>query len=393
MLHCYTFSNFQSFREPVKVDLRLGQKIPHTDWTAVADTGDRVSKLMAIIGPNGGGKTALLKPLPFLNWFVANSFQTHPDTPIPLAPHFSTPDAPSEFEVIFDFDEKLWRYELVCTQQRVLREALYQRRERFNYVFIREWDASTQSYTIKQQDFGLAPREAKKVRANASLISTAAQYGVPLATRMASVFVVSNVSFMGRRTMDESALVTAANYFSANPEHSQKMSALLASWDLGLSDVEIREIAAATPEEPNRKIWYPFGKHRSTKGDAMLPFAVESSGTQGAFVLLSHLLQALEFGGVAVIDEFENDLHPHMLEPILDLFGNPSTNPHNAQLIFTCHAIEVLNLVLKSQVALVQKDDNCESSACRLDEIEGVRSDENHYAKYMAGAYGAIPNL
>jgi hypothetical protein len=33
-----------------------------------------------------------------------------------------------------------------------------------------------------------------------------------------------------------------------------------------------------------------------------------------------------------------------MLEPILDPFANPATNPHHAQLLFTCHAIEVLNL-------------------------------------------------
>lgn len=127
--------------------------------------------------------------------------------------------------------------------------------------------------------------------------------------------------------------------------------------------------------------------------EATLHFLYESSGTQGAFVLLFRLLQALETGGLAVIDEFENDLHPLMLEPILDLFGNPSTNPHNAQLIFTCHAIEVLNLVQKCQVTLVQKDEDCESSACRLDAVVGIRNDDNFYAKYMAGAYGAIPNL
>jgi hypothetical protein len=120
---------------------------------------------------------------------------------------------------------------------------------------------------------------------------------------------------------------------------------------------------------------------------------MESSGTQGAFVLLSRLLDALEMGGLAVIDEFENDLHPHMLEPILDLFANPSTNPHQAQLLFTCHAVEVLNLIHKSQVMLVQKDADCESSAIRLDAVVGIRNDDNFYAKYMAGAYGAVPQI
>ena len=393
MLHSYSFSNFQSYREEAPRDLHLSQKTAMTDWTAVTATGERLSKLMAIIGPNGSGKTALLKPLPFLNWFIASSFQSQPDALIPLAPHFAMPDQPSEFEVVLDFDGKLWRYELRCTQKRVLYEALYQRRERFNYVFVREWDEDSRTYKVKQQDFGMPPREARKVRENASLISTAAQYGVPLASRMATDYVVSNVHFMGRRSLDDTALVSAAKYFSSRPEHAAKMATLLASWDLGLSDVEIREIPAATPEEPSKTVWYPFGRHMSAKSEALLPFAVESSGTQGAFVLLSNLLQTLEVGGLAVIDEFENDLHPHMLEPILDLFGNPATNPLNAQLIFTCHAIEVLNLINKSQVTLVEKSQDCDSAACRLDEVQGIRNDDNYYAKYMAGAYGAVPNF
>lgn len=82
-----------------------------------------------------------------------------------------------------------------------------------------------------------------------------------------------------------------------------------------------------------------------------------------------------------------------MLEPILDLFANPNTNPNQAQLLFTCHAIEVLNLVHKSQVMLVQKNADCESTASRMDAVVGIRNDDNFYAKYMAGAYGAVPNF
>jgi hypothetical protein len=82
-----------------------------------------------------------------------------------------------------------------------------------------------------------------------------------------------------------------------------------------------------------------------------------------------------------------------MLEPILDLFANAEMNPYDAQLLFSCHAPEVLNILDKSQVILVEKDDQCESAAIRLDKVEGIRADENHYAKYMAGAYGAIPQV
>jgi uncharacterized protein len=393
MLHSYAFSNFQSFRERVDVDLTLSRKTRPTDWMMEAPTGQLVSRLMAVIGPNASGKTALLKPAAFIGWFVSQSFQSLPDAAIPVAPHFAATNEPSTFECVFDFDGKLWRYELSCTPQRVLHEALFQKRDRFGYVFVRDWDEDGKAYIVKQQDFGLAPQEARKVRQNASLISTAAQYGVPLATQLASDYVVTNVHFLGRRFLDDNAVLNAAEHFAARPEQSQAMSRLLASWDLGLISVELKEIASATQQDPAKTVWVPFGKHVSRDTEASLPFALESSGTQGAFVLLSRLLQALEIGGLAVIDEFENDLHPHMLEAILDLFSNPDTNPHNAQLIFTSHAVEVLNLLHKSQVMLVEKDRNCESSACRLDAVEGIRNDDNFYAKYMAGAYGAVPRF
>jgi len=258
-----------------------------------------------------------------------------------------------------DVDGKLWRYVLRCTSEHVLHESLYQKRERFGYVFIRDWDAETRTYLVKQQDFGLAPQEARKVRPNVSLISWAAQFGVPLAVRLTAPYVNTNVNVLGRVPMGSQDVQVATHHFSVHPDQRKRMEQLLSAWDLGLSGVELLELPVNNPQEPLQKVWVPFGKHKNKTTEFQLPFTLESSGTQGAFVLLSRLLQALEIGGLAVIDEFENDLHPHMLEPILELFANPATNPHQGQLLFTCHAIEVLNLVHKSQVILVQKNEDC----------------------------------
>lgn len=392
MLLSYEFSNFQSFLDPTVVDLTLDGKSRLTDWMASSPTG-HATKVMAVIGPNASGKTALLKPMAFLSWFVGQSFQSNPDLPIPVAAHFSAPNKPCSFKCTFVADERVWRYELQCTPQRVLHEALYLRRDRFGYVFVRTWSDSAQAYEIKQQDFGMAPREAAKVRQNASLISTAAQYNVPTATLIASAHVYTNVNVHGRLSIDDSTLSIAANHFAHAPNQREQMSTLLARWDLGLSDVNLVEIPTPTEHNPKATRWMPVGGHMTKHGRTVLPFSQESSGTRGAFMLLSFILPVLENGGLAVIDEFENDLHPLMLEPILDLFSNPQTNPKNAQMIFSCHAIEVLNLLEKSQVLLVEKDDQCESTACRLDSIGGIRNDQNFYAKYMAGAYGAVPRL
>ncbi len=350
---------------------------------------------MAVIGPNGSGKTALLKPICFLAWFISHSFAYGPDDDIPCMPHFSSNDLPTKFWVELVFDKALWRYELVCTHKMVLHEALYRKHDRFRYVFVRDWDEVTQSYMVKQNDFGLLPQEAKKVRTNASLISTAAQYDVPLAKSLSNTALYSNVNQIGRDGSSlDAALFQAAKHYHDNPSQFETMKELLTSWDFGLQDIEIKEHNSTDSSGKAVQRYLPFGKHKTKKHSASIPFILESTGTQSAFVLLTHLLRALETGGLAVIDEFESDLHPQMLEPIINLFSHPKYNPRGAQLLFSCHAMEVLNILHKTQVILVEKDEECESSSCRLDKIvKHVRTTENYYAKYMAGAYGAIPRL
>lgn len=396
MLHRYSFRNFQSFLDPTEVSLVLNRKVPQLDWEARCTSGQRLTTVMGVIGPNGAGKTALLKPVAFVAWFINASFHAKPEDQIPVTPHFAAAGEPTEIEFEAESDDgRLWRYVLKATRGRVLHEAVYQMKERYTYVFVRDWDEGSKSYNIKQQDFDFAPKEARRVRPNASLISTAAQYGVELAKYLASSLVQSNIAVSGRLPFrPEVELPNAAWHFSQNIEQQQDMIRLLKSWDLGLTDVQLREVTVQSLGREASKIWLPFGIHASRGGETHeLTFMDESSGTQSAFVLLSRLLQVLSHGGLAVIDEFESDLHPHMLEPILELFANPKTNPRRAQLLFTCHAAEVLSLLHKSQIMLVEKNEACESTAWRMDEVKGIRTDDNFYAKYMAGAYGAVPRL
>lgn len=394
MLHSYSFKNLLSFKDSTEVSFRLTNHAPDNGMSVVSQTGQRLTKAIAVIGPNGSGKTNLLKPLAFLGWFVSSSFQSDPKAKIPVEPHFFGKGSASEFQVEFDADGKLWRYELAVTPDRVLSESLHVKTSRlFSYVFVREWLGKGQGYRIKQQNFGFNPSDKEEVRENASLISTAAQYKVPLASQFATLSLSTNINYAGRHHFNENDVMQAASYFAGNKTASEQMSGLLRDWDLGLSEVRVKMLDLPNEKGEVQKIPFPFGVHRDGKREAELLLIQESSGTQSAFVLLARLLPVLASGGLAVIDEFEADLHPHMLVPILDLFFSPETNPHNAQIIFTCHSVEVLNLLHKSQVMLVQKDESCASEAWRLDSVQGVRNDDNLYAKYMGGAYGAIPNV
>ena len=394
MLKSFSVSNFQSFHEQVEISLELNKHAPDDNRACETSAGSRLTKALAVIGPNASGKTTLIKSLAFLAWFIKQSFHSKVDAPIPLISHFGVNNEASRFQVDFEMDGKDWRYQLVVSETRVYSEHLYCKFTRaYSYVFTRDWNTVTNRYDIKQHQFGLIQREAERVRENASLLSTAAQYQVPLALKICSMQVFTNMHVLGRHHIDDWQINGASAIYSANEHLRSVMAKLLKGWDLGLNDIRIERQSITRENGDKDEIYIPYGVHKVGDVEHSLMLKQESSGTQSAYLLLSRLLPVLSTGGLAVIDELEADLHPHMLVQLLDLFFSPDTNPHNAQIIFTCQSIEVLSLLHKSQVVLVEKDEQCQSHAWRLDEVKGIRADDNLYAKYMGGAYGAIPQL
>jgi uncharacterized protein len=390
MIHSFKFSNFHSFKETTHIDFLVNASAPNNDWIVSQDEA-RVSKVMALVGANASGKTTALKALKFALFFIQDTFNTAPGAPVLYQPHFADFETPTQFELVFSHLDIVYKYIFTLLDGMVQHEALYKKQARFTRVFERDWDNTKQTYVIKQQQFGFNPEEAKKVRRNASLISTAAQYGVPLAMALCKLNSVGNVIFTGKYPMDVD--YSANHFFNTHPEALRQAVHFLQKHDFGLSNVLLKQALQAENSISLPRHIYAVGVHTVDGIEHMIDFQFESSGTRMVFSLLSQLLQVLSDGGIAIIDELESDLHPHMLVPILELFADSTKNPHNAQIIFTTHALEILSSLHKTQITLVEKNNDCASTAWRLDSMVGVRADDNYYAKYMAGAYGAVPQF
>ena len=398
MFHKYRFKNHFSFAEETEVSFQLNRQVPASELVFQSPSGIRLSKVLAAIGSNASGKTNVLKPLAFLGWFVSDSFTSlKPEDEIPVQAHFFSDSEDSEFEIEFEVNGRHYRYWLVVNPENVMHESLHLKTSKyFSFIFRRDWHEPSSAYDIRQQKFGFAAGETEKVRPNASLIATAAQYNVPLAKELAGYFsrFHSNVNYSGRNHFEAINVLEAADFFIDRPALRTQMSEVLSSLDLGLDEVIIESLPVLGNQAGKKgKNNIPHGIHRMGRRKLALPFWYESSGTQAAFVLLEKILPALEHGGIVIIDEIEADLHPEMITAILDLFIDPDRNPHNAQIIFTCHAHEILNDLQKDQVLLVEKDPDGFSEAWRLGDMRGVRRDDNLYAKYRAGAYGAVPKI
>jgi hypothetical protein len=351
---------------------------------------------MVVLGGNGSGKTKLMQALVFLLWFINHSFRFEPDHDIPFEPHFfSLDDEITEMELEFAVEGLIWHYQVALSRKMVHTESLYKKeQQKQTIVFKRKWNEKSKSYEINGAQFKGVPN-ADTIRQNASFISISRQYDIPQALQVTSAIskYQTNIDANGYQNWAIKDLIKTSEFYEEYPVIKSKMVKLLQKWDFGLTDVAFKKIIRTQSNEKPKNITIPIGIHTFEKKTKELDFYLESHGTQSAFLLLQQILMVLESGGIAIIDELESGLHPHMLEPILDLFWSEATNPYSAQIIFTCHVAEIMNKLHKGQIVLVEKDEKYESHTWRLDQMNGVRADDNFYAKYMAGMYGAVPSL
>ncbi len=405
MIYSFSFKNYCSFAEKVTVSFEEIRKGVETNNNMFINTplGTRLSKIMIVIGSNASGKTNALKALAFVAWYVRNSFSQlvgeKTDIPTDSFLFNEKQNDVSEFELVFEQNKNVYKYILHLCRTHVVKEELYRKEETnfFNYLFKRNWNPQIEASDIVVQNLNLKPEILKKIlRKNVSLVAAAVAIKNEDLLGIAEYFerIVCNVRRKGKiwnpATLGESGLSEATKTYAQNEELFNKVKEFLRNSDLGLDSVSIDSTLLGID---GKKSYLPFGLHKVDDKEYKLDMNYESSGTKNIFVLLSLLLPVIEKGGIAVIDELEVDLHPHALPKIIELFVNPAINPNNSQLFFTSHSMDILNYLEKEQVILVEKDSRCRSSLFRLDELKGVRRDDNIYAKYMSGAYGGVPNF
>lgn len=407
MFHKFAFRNFRSFASEAIIDFTVGKKGTDNDWYFDSALGYRLNKVITFIGPNASGKTSVLQAMAFLRWFITSSFTSQKgeseEMPLDQFAFKKESNVPSEFEVIFESSNTLYKYSLSLLPNRVEKEIISKKTGSFfSYLLKREWNDEKGIYDLRQHSgLGLELRVLQNIlRKNVSVLSSAEALNNQTINSIVQYWrkIKTNVNRHGKSwvtaVVDESQLIWAAEMYAKESKLFEQALTILKSLDLGLSKIHLKKVdikKGGTAE--TIETVFPYGVHFVGSETFNLPMYFESSGTQNLFVLLQHLLPVLRSGGCAVIDEMEVDLHPHMIPPILHLFSQKPTNPFNAQIIFTCHSLEVLKFLEKDQIVLVQKNEKCESDIFRLDEMAGIRRDENLYAKYNAGAYGAVPNI
>ncbi len=406
MLHSFSVENFYCFAEEAFADFEVRQVENLSNLYCISPAGTYLSKIGCVIGSNASGKTTILKGLPFLKWLIVDAFLFDKSFPIPVFPFFAgrNKKLPIKLSVSFELDNTLYSLFLELFQNKIFSEELkVKSKTKKNFtqktLYKKQWIKEDNQYAIKATKFKLPKGLDKDLlqRNNAALIGMAKHFGHDLSEKIVSYWenIYSNVTESGRsqdtispkntNVLDESW--KTFDFYLNNPKLKQEAEKLLSRFDIGFDSLFIFK------EQTEGITKLKVGINHYLDGQlTTLSLTHASEGTKQLLFLLKLILQALERGGVVVLDEFESSLHPDIALALFHLFVSPETNPNNAQLFFGTHNHRILADLDKYQIFIAEKGKNGHASLFRLDELN-VRPDENYYAKYIAGVYGGVPNI
>ena len=433
MLIEFTVGNFASFKNTMTLSLvaaKIRSKNKRLDEDNVIPIDDDVSLLtsVAIYGPNASGKSKLVAAARFMRHFVMNSFkekQFYESIPVErFRLSTDTDDKPCYFQIVFLLEGHQYRYGFEVDPQRVVSEWLYYiPKLREIKLFERqgqELDINLSNAQAKEYRNikNLLPKinQEEPLRANALFLSVSAQNNGPVSRKILGWF--SDMRFMSGIS-DIGIQGFTLNLFE-KPDSRARIIEMVHNLDVGIMDItlqrlerekglekrpkQVRDSIERLPGEDALKLDMVELQTRHEKFNAQgevvgfETFAMdenESDGTQKLFFMTGPLLDILTNGRVLWVDEMDARLHPNMTKAIVALFNSRATNPKGAQLIFTTHDTNLLdiNKLRRDQIWFIDKDRTAASQLYSLVEYKIRNDDASLETDYVQGRYGATPHI
>jgi energy-coupling factor transporter ATP-binding protein EcfA2 len=408
MLYKLEIENFFSIRDKQVLDLSIDAKVPDPEGRFAPifpGSGIRAPKVIAIYGPNASGKTTVLRALSFIVFMACDSVrrdepgfvgcerfndEASRERPIRMAVEFggivnvsdevmqrAATGAPVEYGV--------YRYELEIEVRqgiacRIAREALRQKPNgegKWQRVFERTADRKLKGSNIF--DLGGFPHLQNTLLDNHTVLSSFAKFQHPTAKIFVETARRTAFQVEPMHSFPDSATI---NYLRAQPNTLTRLNEELSRIDVGVEKLRLEDTATG-----------PLLHFKHSGLELEMPWQLESHGTRAFIKMFPYVLNALDVGGLVAIDEMDAAIHPVLLPELLRWFYDGSgRNPHHAQLWLTCHSASLLDDLDKEEIAICEKDRQGRSRVYSLMDVK-VRRDENHYRKYLSGAYGGVPHL
>lgn len=428
MLIEFRFKNYRSFRDEAVLSMEA-VGLGALKQSLIPFKNKNYLPSAAIFGKNAGGKSNVIRAFWLAVQFITNAQMTqHENSPIPVRPFrlddYSA-DEPTEFDFVYTVDGIRYWYSFSATREKIYTESLFHApKGQKALVFSR-----------KGQDFTFTTEKAKRkmiaktIAPNQLFFSVACTMNDACCIRAMKWF---REDILFSRDYSDEEMPRHLMEYSEDKNMLRSISDYAREADLGIEDMEFkldqkeiddRQLLPDELPDDVKNALFQFRHALSDSSDgaegklkmsqikatafhrginrngeaAAYPLSLqdESDGTRRLMSIAPAIEKALQTGGILLADEIEKGLHPLLVEYIIARFGSKETNKHGAQLIFTSHDTELLNMNLlrKDQLYFADKSESDGSSSLYSISDLGTRTSENVRKSYLNGKYGAIPNI
>ena len=404
MLCQFSVKNYRSIKEEVTLDMQAAALSEHKDHLLTCKDGENFLPVAVIYGPNGGGKTNVLRAI--------NDILIKITAPIcAVCPHNKESNckiatkavrintfkfcedsfsSPTEFEIFFRTNKSEYRYNIQLLNEEVVYESMNKRdigKRKNSNLFVKDISAKNIFSMCDQFKEMRIPQISKDLPLLSYLAITYSENEIVKDILEWTMYKMTFINFAAR-------LTEYSIYASMLKREKKQILEMLKCLDIDIENYKVLEIDddildIHTFHNVNEKI---------TELDL---FEEESHGTKKLFSVIPRVIKCLIDGSALVVDELDAKLHTKLLRHIIELFTNKRTNPKKAQLIFTSHDLSTMDnsIFRRDEIWFAAKNTEQATSLYSLAEFKdkstgkSVRNDANFNKQYWEGRYGADPYL
>ena len=383
MLIQFTIENHRSIKDSAVISFAASKDESLEACLLHPDEKRALLPVISIYGANAAGKSNVLHALLTLKDMVAgDAAKLSKGQKLPWEP-FARNDRPTSFEVMYIYGGVRYVYGVSFDAKKIRSEYLYHwPNGREALIFSRENGKYEFRDNIQEQTT-LSGRTPD----NKLYLVSSNDWNLPQTENPYKWFFEDLCSITDLSSSSE----TVAEIVKSDEQKARILKELLLA-DLGISDVSIKTISGKKEEPIITTTHRMIAEDGSTEHFELL-MDQESSGTQRFFARIGGWLQAMENGSLLIVDEIEHSMHPLLTRRLIEMIQDSELNKNGAQLIFTTHDAQLLDLTFlrRDQIWFAEKNENtCATELYSLASFS-PRKGENIRKGYLQGRFGAIP--
>ena len=358
MLIQFSVENYLSIKDKVVLSLLASRDNEHPEHL-ILDGNKNYLKSAVIYGANASGKSNVLNAFWFMVNYVLTSHnqQVHKAIDrIPFKFDKETPARPSSFEVIFTANGIRYAYGFSVTDKAVVEEYLYYYPNGRQAIIFERKDTTDFRFTV---DIDEQNTLKERTSANKLYLSVASNWSyvkvIPVLEWFASCQIITKNSVADAYGLEAEQL--------KDDDYRRVIASMLRIADFGIQSLQVRDSDPISSKRgdifTNVDAVHTVQDVEGNISSYTLNMTEESDGTNSYFKLIGVVKKALDLGTLLVADEMDAHLHPLLTKHLVSLFNSAEFNPKGAQLIFTSHNTNLLDLdvLRRDQIWFTEKDE------------------------------------